>query len=604
MPVVPRKFTTTKSWSMLLQQGDPGAPRNPLRPLTETYVERVLRRAMVGYAESERTDSLARRFSFAPLGRGLAEPQEILARSSPWLVRMARVHCAGMDPQSAKRFGADGFAPEKTVPEREGPQRPPLENRRGSFEPSFRWPGRLNGEDRAVFILRVFWKAMKPERGRRGLRRFRCPRQEDEISRAERRFRRILPEYPALLERLDASKTTMKDDRALSIGMSCARRRSAAFERKHRPGNRKWCEKGARPIPASRPRAGPPPPEKASRGPALLGRSGGSRGEASCSGPSAFCAIGRQAAGSAFDHRERSRVPARVGGAAFPRRGPVSLPVSLLGRATFVSMAVFDAGTCDRERALEGSTRRARGRDRSASRWSTAMPLGWHVHCRTLHGSRDRHQVRTFAGVLESKRFALELHEGSVTVLGPSLRADRATGFLPAKACVSRFAEKPRGFPSGPAPGCDGGENPRELLLPREGGYESSCERGPTDAPRGSWRQLAQGGRYGGPRWPRPKAEGFDAACPSGFGPPTLLLLGRQAARFAGSPKTRGGKPFNWFAARVGRERTRPPMSAFTLGRIAYDERRNYREAGALVSKLSGVKSRWEGLGGAKPPDV
>jgi RNA polymerase sigma-70 factor (ECF subfamily) len=193
MPVVP-EVHDDEVLVHALQQGDPGAPAT-LFDRYGTYVERVLAR-MVGYAESERTDLLHDVFVRALERIGeLKNPRALKS----WLVRMA-VFIAQEWIRKRKRSGPT-LAPEDR-PEREGLNAPPetVEAVRAFVSLA----DRLNGEDRAVFILRFLEGMNLNEVAEACDVSLSTARRR--ISRAERRFRRILPEYPALLERLDASK--------------------------------------------------------------------------------------------------------------------------------------------------------------------------------------------------------------------------------------------------------------------------------------------------------------------------------------------------------------------------------------------------------------
>jgi len=94
-----------------------------------------------------------------------------------------------------------------------------------------------------------------------------------------------------------------------------------------------------------------------------------------------------------------------------------------------------------------------------------------------------------------------------------------------------------------------------------------------TAAGRSSWKQLAQEGRYAD-ALAAAEADGFETACRRAS-TGDLLLLG-ETARFAGSPK-RAEQALHLVRARPGAKHE-AALSAFTLGRIAYD-RRSYRDA-------------------------
>jgi hypothetical protein len=171
---------------------------------------------------------------------------------------------------------------------------------------------------------------------------------------------------------------------------------------------------------------------------------------------------------------------------------------------------------------------------------------------------------------------ALDLHEGSVTVLGPSLGA---TGrrVLPGESLrvtvppVGIVAPGQRPSVAAEPPGAT-----REMAT-GQAAHGDGVKIGAGDikgAGRGSWKQLALEGRYAD-ALAAAEGEGFEATCRRASAA-DLLLLG-DTARFAGSPR-RAEQALELVRATPGATHE-AAMSAFTLGRIEYDDRRNYQGA-------------------------
>jgi len=164
---------------------------------------------------------------------------------------------------------------------------------------------------------------------------------------------------------------------------------------------------------------------------------------------------------------------------------------------------------------------------------------------------------------------SLELHEGSVTVLGPSL-GPSGRHVLSGDSLHVSVAQKHEDVPT-PAPTASsemaGTPAPSEDSEKAPGGDSNG-------GARGSWRQLALDGHYAD-ALAAAEAEGFDAACRHASAS-DLCLLG-DTARFAGS-KRRAEQAFQMVRARFAGSHE-AAMSAFGLGRIAYDEHRSYRDA-------------------------
>jgi transmembrane sensor len=192
----------------------------------------------------------------------------------------------------------------------------------------------------------------------------------------------------------------------------------------------------------------------------------------------------------------------------------------------------------------------------------------WHVTAGpfTVVVTGTKFDVRWSAG---EQTFALDLHEGSVTVLGPSLgptgRRILSSESLRVSVATKRTdASLPVPSATAETAGAPAARDDGAKTLPGDS----------TDPGRGSWKQLAVDGRFAD-ALTAAEGEGFDAVSRRASAA-DLLLLG-DTARFAGAPK-RAEQAFQLVRARVGGTQE-AAMAAFGLGRIAYDERRNYREA-------------------------
>jgi transmembrane sensor len=165
---------------------------------------------------------------------------------------------------------------------------------------------------------------------------------------------------------------------------------------------------------------------------------------------------------------------------------------------------------------------------------------------------------------------SLDLHQGSVTVLGPSL-GPSGRHVLSGESLRVSVAEKHEDA-STPAPAVTGetGSAP----APREDVAKAPGSDSNGGAAHGSWRQLAIDGHYAD-ALAAAESEGFDTACRHASAS-DLLLLG-DTARFAGSKK-RAEQAFQLARARFAGSHE-AAISAFGLGRIAYDEHRNYPDA-------------------------
>lgn len=174
-----------------LWQRDPDAPA-VLFDRYGPYIHRVLAR-IIGYSEQERTDLLHDVFVRA-LER-IADLQNPRALKS-WLVGIA-VFTAQEWLRRRKRRGAP-VAPEHAA-ERAGPSVPPetIEAVRAFFS----LLEHLNEQDRTVFVLRFLEGMSLIEIAEACHLSISTARRR--VLRAENRFQKILPGYPALLERLE-----------------------------------------------------------------------------------------------------------------------------------------------------------------------------------------------------------------------------------------------------------------------------------------------------------------------------------------------------------------------------------------------------------------
>jgi len=177
--------------------------------------------------------------------------------------------------------------------------------------------------------------------------------------------------------------------------------------------------------------------------------------------------------------------------------------------------------------------------------------------------------------------FELDLHEGSVTIVGPSLgskgrvvSAGEKVRFSMADR-VSDFAE-PVVKPPAPAPP----------------GPPVATDSPATSGGKTSWKQLALEERYS-EALTVAESEHFDSLCRRSPAADVVLLA--NTARFAGSAK-RAEQAFRAVRARFPRTHE-AAMATFSLGRIAYDEHRSFREAAQwfqsyLAEEPGGVLAR------------
>jgi hypothetical protein len=200
---------------------------------------------------------------------------------------------------------------------------------------------------------------------------------------------------------------------------------------------------------------------------------------------------------------------------------------------------------------------------RDASRWQVAAgPF-------TVLVTGTKFDVRWSAA---EETLALDLHDGSVTVLGPSLgamgRRVRAGESLRVSVPATATGAPTPGQPPTPPLG-------QTAASPTARGDGVRIGAGDTGgAGHSSWKQLAVEGRYAD-ALAAAEGEGFEATCRHASAA-DLLLLG-ETARFAGDP-ARAEQALRLVRARPGAKHE-AAMSAFNLGRIEYDDRRNYSAA-------------------------
>jgi TolA-binding protein len=163
--------------------------------------------------------------------------------------------------------------------------------------------------------------------------------------------------------------------------------------------------------------------------------------------------------------------------------------------------------------------------------------------------------------------FELELHEGAVTILGPSL-GDGGRHLSAGERIRISIPDEAMRSPSAPDTArVQAAESPSPQLAP-------SGAHGPATGARVSWKQLALEERYA-EALTVAETEHFDVIC-RGASAPDLLLLA-NTARFAGSAK-RAETAFRSLRARFPGTHE-AALAAFSMGRIAYDEHRNFRDA-------------------------
>ena len=173
----------------------------------------------------------------------------------------------------------------------------------------------------------------------------------------------------------------------------------------------------------------------------------------------------------------------------------------------------------------------------------------------------------------QSRSFQLTLHEGAVTLYGPSLAAG---GRRVAPRETVRLGPDLEPAPAaGPAP--PSLPPPAPATAPAAPTIPTKRDRVPASPPPpgpATWKTLAQAGRYAD-ALTLAEAEGFTALCHRA--PVADLLLLGNTARFAQQPE-RAELAFRATRTRGGASHE-SAVAAFELGRLAHDVRRNYQES-------------------------
>jgi RNA polymerase sigma-70 factor (ECF subfamily) len=193
-PFVPPVLDDDEALVHALLQRHPDAPA-ALFDRHAPYVQRVLAR-IVGYSEPERMDLLHDVFVRALEGIGdLKNPRALKS----WLVGIA-VFIAKEWLRRRKRIGSP-VAPERAA-DRVATSAPPdaVEAVRALYS----LLDRFNEDDRAVFVLRVLEGMNLSEIAEACDLTISTARRR--VLRAEDRFRRLLPGYPALVERVEGKR--------------------------------------------------------------------------------------------------------------------------------------------------------------------------------------------------------------------------------------------------------------------------------------------------------------------------------------------------------------------------------------------------------------
>jgi transmembrane sensor len=226
---------------------------------------------------------------------------------------------------------------------------------------------------------------------------------------------------------------------------------------------------------------------------------------------------------------------------------------TLLAMASATRARVTETSSHGATVVLEEGSIHAAVVHRAASRWHVAAgPF-------TVLVTGTKFDIRWDAA---KETLALDLHEGAVTVLGPTLES---TGrrVLPGESLhvsAPRRTETVEALPSATTDEVMHGSTSREPTGPSG-----------VNTP---WRQLALDEHYAD-ALRAAEAENFDALCRRASGADLLLLA--DTARFAGSSQ-RAQQAFRSVRSRFSGTHE-AAMAAFTLGRIAYDERHTFREA-------------------------
>ena len=168
------------------------------------------------------------------------------------------------------------------------------------------------------------------------------------------------------------------------------------------------------------------------------------------------------------------------------------------------------------------------------------------------------------------RTFTLALHEGSVLVSGPTLGA---TGRRVSPGESLRVAVD-AATATASAPNSSASAETAAAAAPAADAPDVAPKSTKSSAGLGAWKPLALEQRYA-EALAAAEADGFDATCRTASAP-DLVLLG-NAARFTGAT-ARAEHAFRLARARFAGTH-QASMAAFFLGRIAYDQLGNRREA-------------------------
>jgi hypothetical protein len=171
----------------------------------------------------------------------------------------------------------------------------------------------------------------------------------------------------------------------------------------------------------------------------------------------------------------------------------------------------------------------------------------------------------------ETERFSFALQHGKVVITSPCLAGERAlvAGQSLEASCRWQPADRP------PAPVAVAAPPPRAVepeAVPEPHAQPAEAARALPSPP--AWRRLASAQRYG-EALAAAERGGFAAECRRRDAA-DLLILG-DVARLAGSP----ARAAQAYEAARGKRGAAPDRSAFGLGLVAFDQRRDYRAAAA-----------------------
>jgi ferric-dicitrate binding protein FerR (iron transport regulator) len=167
------------------------------------------------------------------------------------------------------------------------------------------------------------------------------------------------------------------------------------------------------------------------------------------------------------------------------------------------------------------------------------------------------------------KSLALDLLDGSVTVLGPTLGASGKRVAPGEKLRVSGVPKADGEQPGATAPSSEG-------IEPAPSPHDTAA----SPAARSSWRQLASSEHYT-EAMAAAEEEGFDTICRHASAADVLLLA--NTARFSGA-SARAQQAFRAVRSRFAGQHE-AAMAAFALGRIAYDERKDFSASAKWFEK-------------------